>query len=468
MAESFDGRPHVVIVGGGFGGLTLAQALEGAPVRMTLVDRTNHHTFQPLLYQVAMAGLSPAEIAQPIRSILSRQPNATVLMAEVTGIDWGSRSVQLADGGVLEWDFLVVACGVRTSYFGHDDWAAQAPGLKSIEDAVELRERVLSAFELAEREEDPSVRDALMSFVVIGGGPTGVELAGALAELSKFVLDRDFRRIDPSKARVLLVEGGPRILPSFPEDLAESAASQLRELGVEVRTGARVTSIEPGFVRLGEETIPCSVALWAAGVRAAPMTSWFGAPLDALGRVKVEPDLRVPGQPRVFVIGDAARLDGPDGKPLPGVSPVAMQQARTVAKSIRRLIVGRDPLPFHYFDKGSMATIGRRRAIAQVQRMHMSGFLAWLAWLLVHIWYLIGFRNRLVVMITWAWSYFTYRRGARLIVGRSPMHLPPRRARVASAGASTGAAREHVDEAADGPVVRVEGARPHRAHLPTE
>jgi NADH dehydrogenase len=465
MAESFDARPHVVIVGGGFGGLTLAQSLEGAPVRVTLVDRTNHHTFQPLLYQVAMAGLSPADIAQPIRSILSRQENVTVLMAEVTGIDCAERRVRLADGGVLDWDFLVVACGVRTSYFGHDDWEAAAPGLKSIEDAVELRQRVLSAFELAEREEDPAVRSALMSFVVIGGGPTGVELAGALAELSKFVLERDFRHIDPTEARVLLVEGGPRILPSFPEDLAESAASQLRELGVEVRAGAKVTSIEPGLVRLGDEVIPCSVALWAAGVRAVPMTAWLGAPLDPLGRVKVDPDLRVPGQPRVFVIGDAARLDGPDGKPLPGVSPVAMQQARTVAKSIRRLIVGRDPLVFHYFDKGSMATIGRRRAIAQVQRMHMSGFLAWLAWLVVHIWYLVGFRNRLVVMITWAWSYFTYRRGARLIVGRAPVQLPvASKARVASEVAAS----EHVDETADGPVVRVEGARPHRAHLPTE
>ena len=472
MAESFDGRPHVVIVGGGFGGLTLAQSLDGAPVRVTLVDRTNHHTFQPLLYQVAMAGLSPADIAQPIRSILSRQQNATVLMAEVTGIDCAARRVHLADGGVLEWDFLVVACGVRTSYFGHDDWEGAAPGLKSIEDAVELRQRVLSAFELAEREEDAAVRRALMSFVVIGGGPTGVELAGALAELSKFVLDRDFRHIDPAEARVLLVEGGPRILPSFPDDLSESAASQLRELGVEVRTSARVTSIEPGVVRLGDEAIPCSVALWAAGVRAMPMTAWLGAPLDPLGRVKVDPDLRVPGQPRVFVVGDAARLDGPDGKPLPGVSPVAMQEARTVAKSIRRLIVGRDPLAFHYFDKGSMATIGRRRAIAQVQRMHMSGFLAWLAWLVVHIWYLIGFRNRLVVMITWAWSYFTYRRGARLILGRAPVRLPlesiESKARVASADASAVAASEHVDETADGPVVRVEGARPHRAHLPTE
>ena len=411
-----DARPHVVIVGGGFGGLTTAQALESAPVRVTLVDRTNHHTFQPLLYQVAMAGLSPADIAQPIRAILREQRNATVLMAEVTGVDPDERRVQLSDGTTIDWDFLVVACGATTSYFGHDDWERVAPGLKSIEDATDIRQRVLLSFELAEREPDEAKREALMGFVVIGGGPTGVELAGALAELSKFVVDRDFRNIDPSHARVLLLEGGPRILPSFPEDLSESAVAQLHELGVEVRTGARVTAIEPGCVRLGAEQLPCSVVLWAAGIRAGSLTSALHAPLDDTGRVMVERDLSVPGHPRVFVIGDAARFDGPDGKPLPGVSPVAMQQARTVAKSIRRALVGRDALEFSYFDKGSMATIGRSRAIAMVQRMHLSGFLAWMTWLFVHIWYLIGFRNRLVVMITWAWSYFTYRRGARLIM----------------------------------------------------
>jgi len=413
-----DARPHVVIVGGGFGGLTTAQALESAPVRVTLVDRTNHHTFQPLLYQVAMAGLSPADIAQPIRAILREQRNATVLMAEVTGVDPDARRVQLSDGTSIDWDFLVVACGATTSYFGHDDWEEVAPGLKSIEDATDIRQRVLLSFELAEREPDEAKREALMGFVVIGGGPTGVELAGALAELSKFVVDRDFRNIDPSHARVLLLEGGPRILPSFPEDLSESAVAQLHELGVEVRTGARVTAIEPGCVRLGAEQLPCSVVLWAAGIRAGALTSALHAPLDDTGRVMVERDLSVPGHPRVFVIGDAARFDGPDGKPLPGVSPVAMQQARTVAKSIRRALVGRDALEFSYFDKGSMATIGRSRAIAMVQRMHLSGFLAWMTWLFVHIWYLIGFRNRLVVMITWAWSYFTYRRGARLIMAR--------------------------------------------------
>jgi NADH dehydrogenase len=417
MAQGMDARPHVVIVGGGFGGLTAAQALEGAPVRVTLLDRTNHHTFQPLLYQVAMAGLSPAEIAQPIRSIIRGERNATVLMAEASRVDGDERRVYLTDGTSLQWDFLIVACGARTSYFGHDDWERVAPGLKSIEDAVDIRQRVLVSFELAERETSAARRAELLSFVVIGGGPTGVELAGALAELSKFVLDRDFRHIDPAEAQVRLIEAGARILPSFPEDLAESAVSQLQELGVKVQTGAEVTAIEPGRVRLGSDSIPCSVVLWAAGVRANPLTATLGAPLDRSGRVMVERDLSVPGHPRIFVIGDAARVDGKDGQPLPGVSPVAMQQARTVAKSIRRAIVGRVTLPFSYFDKGSMATIGRRRAVAMVDRMHMSGFLAWMAWLFVHIWYLIGFRNRLVVMITWAWSYFTYRRGARLIVG---------------------------------------------------
>jgi NADH dehydrogenase len=420
MTQTKDARPHVLIVGGGFGGLTAAQSLESAPVRVTVVDRTNHHTFQPLLYQVAMAGLSPADIAQPIRAILSRQANASVLMAEVSRIDPAGRCAYFADGGALAWDFLIVACGAATAYFGHEGWAGDAPGLKSLEDAVDIRQRVLRAFERAEREDDPAKREALLGFVVIGGGPTGVELAGALAELAKFVLDRDFRRIDPSAARIVLLEGGSRILSSFPEDLSASAVAQLHELGVEVRTDTRVTAIEPHCVRVGDAMIPCSVVLWAAGTRANDLTASLGTKLDAAGRVMVEPDLTVPGEPRIFVIGDAARVDGPDGKPLPGVSPVAMQQARTVAKSIRRAIAGKDMVAFRYLDKGSMATIGRSRAIAMVQRMHMSGFLAWMAWLVVHIWYLIGFRNRLVVLFTWAWSYFTYRRGARLITDRAP------------------------------------------------
>jgi NADH dehydrogenase len=417
MRQSGDTQPHVVIIGGGFGGLTVTQALAGAPVRVTLIDKTNHHTFQPLLYQVAMAGLSPADIAQPIRSIVYRQANATVLMAEATRVDLGSRFVRFDDGGSLPWDFLVVACGADTSYFGHDDWAKVAPGLKSLEDAVAIRQRVLLAFELAEREDDPKRREELLSFVVIGGGPTGVELAGALAELARFVLARDFRSIDPSAASVRLVEAGPRILPSFPEDLSASALAQLRQLGVEVRTHSRVSSIEPGGVRLGGELTPCSVVLWAAGVQANGLTKSLGVPLDRLGRVLVNDDLSVPGHPRAFVIGDAALVRGEDGKPLPGVSPVAMQEARAVARSIERTLAGKEAGAFHYVDKGSMATIGRSRAIAMMRKVHLSGWIAWLAWLLVHIWYLIGFKNRLVVMINWAWSYVTYRRGARLITG---------------------------------------------------
>ena len=419
-AESSDARPHVIIIGGGFGGLTAAQSLAGAPVRVTLIDRTNHHTFQPLLYQVAMAGLSPAEIAQPIRGILQAQHNAVVLMAEAARIDLAARQVALVDGGTLSFDFLVLACGAETSYFGHDGWQPAAPGLKSIEDALEVRRRVLLAFEQAERESEETRRANLLSFVVIGGGPTGVELAGAVAELSKFVLDGDFRRIDPSVARVTLLEAGPRILPSFPPETSDSAVSQLHELGVDVRAGTRVTAIEQGGVLFRradgeEERIGCSVTLWAAGVHANPLTATLGVPLDPAGRVRVRGDLSIPGHPRVFVVGDAARFDGKGGQPLPGVSPVAMQQARAVARSIRRAMVGKETVAFSYLDKGSMATIGRRRAVAVIDRMRLSGLLAWLAWLIVHIWYLIGFKNRVVVMTIWAWSYVTYRRGARLI-----------------------------------------------------
>jgi NADH dehydrogenase len=426
MAKSRTGereRPHVVIIGAGFGGLEAAKKLASAPVRVTLVDKTNHHTFQPLLYQVAMAGLSPAEIAQPIRGILHGNANTTVLMASASSIDLAGRAVHLEDGVVLRWDHLIVASGADTSYFGHDQWATAAPGLKSIEDAIDIRQRVLLAFELAEREESPERKQQLMSFVVIGGGPTGVELAGALAELSRFTLHRDFRTIRPATAKVRLIEAGPRVLASFPEDLSAKALAQLHELGVEVRTGTRVTAIEPGFVRLGEETIPCSVALWAAGVRATPLTKTLGVPLDRADRVLVNKDLSVPGHPNAFVIGDAARLDGDDGQPLPGVSPVAMQEARAVAALIRGEVEGRpnaERRPFHYFDKGSMATIGRSRAVVKLSRVHLSGFLAWLSWLFVHILYLIGFKNRLVVLVVWAWSYLTYGRGARLITGYAP------------------------------------------------
>ncbi len=413
----------MVVIGGGFGGLTATQALAKAPVRVTLLDRTNHHTFQPLLYQIATAGLSPADIAQPIRAIVHKQHNVSVLLAEAVKIDLDAREVHLDDGAALRWDFLIVACGAETSYFGHDEWQEVAPGLKSIPDAVAIRTRVLVAFELAEREENAAMREELLSFVVIGGGPTGVEMAGALAELSKFVLDRDFRRIDPAATKVRLLEAGPRILPTFPDDLAASAVTQLHELGVEVRAGARVTSIEPGRVHLGGEALPASVVVWAAGVRAQPLTATLGVPVDKSGRVFIEPDLSVPGHPNAFVIGDAAHLDGPDGQPLPGVSPVAMQQARWAAKIIRKTLAGEERRPFHYVDKGSLATIGRSRAIAMVDRMHLSGLVAWLVWLLVHIFYLIGFKNRIVVMITWAWSYLTYGRGARLVVGEPTGHM---------------------------------------------
>jgi NADH dehydrogenase len=416
-AIGLDARAHVLIIGGGFGGLTAAKALAHAPVRVTLVDRTNRHTFQPLLYQVAMAGLSPADIAQPIRAIL-HQKNTTVLLAEVSRIDLGAKVAEFADGTSTSWDYLILACGADTSYFGHDEWERAAPGLKSIEDAIEIRQRVLLAFELAEREPNPERRAELLSFVVIGGGPTGVELAGALAELSRFTLERDFRSIHPSEAKVCLIEAGPRILASFPDDLSARAVEQLHELGVEVRAGQRVMAIEPGSVRLvGGQCIPCSVALWAAGVRANSLTKTLGAPVDSSGRVLVDRDLSVPGHKEAFVIGDAARVDDEAGRPLPGVSPVAMQEARAVAESIRRTIEGRERAPFKYFDKGSMATIGRSRAVAMLRRLHLSGFVAWMAWLFVHIWYLIGFKNRLVVMIVWAWSYFTYKRGARLIAG---------------------------------------------------
>jgi NADH dehydrogenase len=417
MVQRIDMGPHVVIVGGGFGGLTAAQALARAPVRVTLIDRTNHYTFQPLLYQVATAGLSPADIAQPIRSILHGEKNVTVLLAEVSRIDLEAKRLYLEGHGTLTWDFLILACGATTFYFGHDEWQDVAPGLKSLDDAFDIRTRVLLAFEMAEREPDPVKRQALLNFVVIGGGPTGMELAGAVAELSHHVLGRDFRRVDPTSAKITLLEAGPRIMANFTEDLSESAKEQLRELGVEVRTGAFVTDIQPGMIHLRDGEVPCSVALWAAGVRTEPLTKTLGVPLDRGGRVMVEPDLSIPGHPRAFVIGDAAHAVSRSGAPLPGVSPVAMQEGRAVAKSIGRLLEGKPTQRFEYVDRGQMATIGRRRAIAMIQKMHMTGLVAWLAWLTVHLVYLIGFKNRVVVLFTWAWSYFTYKRGARLITG---------------------------------------------------
>jgi NADH dehydrogenase len=426
------GARKVVIVGGGFGGITAARSLRGVPCELTLVDRQNHHLFQPLLYQVAMAGLSPSEIAAPIRSILRKQKNTTVLLDEVTGFDLEQKKVLLEHGQALDYDYLIIAAGARTHYFGHNDWAHYAPGLKSIDDAVEIRRRVLLAFEAAEREPSPEKRGKLLSFIVIGGGPTGVELAGAIAELSRHVLARDFRRAKPSEARVLLVEGGPRVLPSFDPSLSEKSVMQLSELGVHVRTGTVVQGIGPeGVVLKSGEVLAASTVLWAAGVSCSPLIAQLGTEVDRMGRARVETDCSIPWHPEVFVIGDAAHFVGEDGNPLPGVSPTAMQMGRYVAALIKHEVEQNVPVAsikreqFRYVDKGSMATIGRSRAIAQVKKLKLSGFLAWLAWLVVHVWYLIGFRNRFLVIFDWGWSYFTYRRGARLVTGGRLQPGPP-------------------------------------------
>ena len=415
--------PHVVIIGAGFGGLTCAKALKRARVEITIVDRANHHLFQPLLYQVAMAGLSPADIAAPIRSILRNQKNVTVLLDEATDVDFNNQTVELRDSK-LKYDYLVLATGGRTSYFGHDEWETFAPGLKDLDDAVEIRRRVLLAFEEAEKETDPERRRALMTFVVVGGGPTGVELAGAIAELSHFVLARDFRSIYPEEAEILLLEGGPKILPSFAPDLSKSAHRQLADLGVRVLTGAQVTGIDEHGVYLGAESVRSATVIWAAGVRATALTQRLGAPIDRAGRLLVNRDLTVPGHHNVFAIGDMTCLEQ-DGKPLPGVSPVAMQMGRRVAGNIQNDLAGKPYEEFHYFDKGNMATIGRKAAIAEIGKLHLSGFMAWMAWLVVHIFFLIGFRNRFMVLFNWAWSYFTYQRGARLITGRRLSLLSP-------------------------------------------
>jgi NADH dehydrogenase len=388
-------------------------------VQVTLVDRRNHHLFQPLLYQVATAALNPADIAAPIRRILRRQANATVLLAEARAVEPAARRVRL-DEGELAYDFLVVASGATHSYFGHDEWAVHAPGLKSIEDALEMRRRVFSAYESAEREGDDERRRALLTFAIIGAGPTGVELAGALAEISRHALADEFRRIDPSQARVLLLEGLERVLPTYPPELSLAARHQLEQLGVEVRTGARVTAIDAHGVTLGEERIAARTVLWAAGVLASPLARTLGVPLDRAGRARVQPDLSLPGHPEVFVVGDLAALEQ-DGKPVPGVAPAAMQQGRHAARSIARVLRGLPPEPFRYLDKGSFATIGRGAAVGDLfGRLRISGFVAWLAWLGIHIFFLIGFRNRVLVLFHWAYSYLTYRRGARLITGTTP------------------------------------------------
>ena len=410
--------PHVVIVGGGFAGLWATRALASAPVRITLLDRGNHHLFQPLLYQVATAGLSAPDIAAPLRHILRRQRNCTVLMEDVVAIEPQSSRLRLADGRMLDYDFLLLATGVAHAYFGHDDWAAHAPGLKTLDDALHIRRRILSAFERAEAETDPAARRALLTFAIVGGGPTGVELAGTLAEIARHTLKREFRRIDPREARVLLLEAGPRVLASFPESLSAKARAQLEKLGVEVRTGIPVRSIDDDGVQLGDERIAARTVLWAAGVAASPLARSLGVELDRSGRVPVSPDLRAPGFDNIHVAGDLASLQQ-DRKPVPGVAPAAKQMGAYVARSIRARLAGRDIEPFRYCDYGNLATIGRMAAVVHLGKLKLSGALAWWFWLLAHVFFLIGFRNRLVVMLNWTWAYLTYQRAARIILGKS-------------------------------------------------
>ena len=426
---------RVVIVGAGFGGLNAAQSLAGADVQITVIDKRNYHTFQPLLYQVATAGLSPGEIASPIRSILQRHKNVEVLMAEVTGFDLERRVVQTGEQEI-PYDSLIVAAGASHAYFGHDEWETLAPGLKTIEDALEIRRRVLLAFELAERQAAAGGPADPLNFVVVGAGPTGVELAGTLAEICRHALAQDFRSIDPRRTHIHLIEGGPHVLPVYPEDLSRSALEQLQRLGVEVLTSTMVTQIAPGVICMGETRMNAAVILWAAGVAASSLGKKLGVPVDRAGRVLVQADLSIANHPEVFVIGDLAALKDEHGKMLPGVAPVAILEGRYVAKVIRReMSLGETSAsrasqrpPFHYWDKGSLATIGRAAAVAQFGKIHISGFIAWLAWLFVHILFLIGFRNRVLVFIQWAWSYFTYERGARLITGSTNLpgwYQPP-------------------------------------------
>jgi NADH dehydrogenase len=413
---------HVVVLGAGFGGLTFCQEIKSRDARITLVDRTNHHLFQPLLYQVATAGLSAPEIAQPIRSILSDHNNVTVLLDEVIDFNLAKREVVLRTKTLI-YDFLVLALGGCNNYFGHPEWEQFAPGLKNLNDAVRIRSKVLLAFERAENTEDVAEHTRLMTVIIIGGGPTGVELAGAFAELARHVLRRDFRHIDPAQAKIILIEGGPRILSNLPEDLSESATRQLKRLGAQIRTGVQVKNIRRGEVELANgEKLAGENILWAAGVSATPLTQKLGAELDRAGRVKVNSDLSVPAHPEVFAIGDLALVLQKDGKPVPGVSPAAMQMARHVARIIDDELVGIHTTrsPFKYWDKGTMATIGRSKAVAQVGRLKLSGLLAWLAWLALHLVFLIGFRNKITVMIDWMYSYFAYKRGARIIMSESP------------------------------------------------
>ncbi len=416
--------PHVVILGAGFGGLNAARTLGPYPIRITVVDRQNYHLFQPLLYQVATAGLSPGDIAEPIRAILRKYRNVRVLLDEAISIDLTQKQLTLGEVGELSYDYLIVATGSRHSYFGHEEWEALAPGLKSVDDALEIRRRILLAFEAAEREDDPEVRQAWLTFVLVGGGPTGVELAGAIAEIRRHTVAHDFSSIDPTQARIILIEAEHRLLSMFAEDLSARAENALRALGVEVRTGASVTAVTRDAVHVGNEVIPARTTLWAAGVAASPLGRSLGTRLDRNGRVAVEPDLTLPDHPDVYVIGDLAAFPHQTGRLLPGLAAVAMQQGRAAGTNVWRAIVGRPHTSFHYVDRGTMATIGRAAAVAQVGPIHLTGRIAWLAWLLVHLIMLIGFENRLLVLLEWLWSYCTYQRGSRLITGPSPLAQP--------------------------------------------
>jgi len=410
--------PRVVIVGAGFGGLWAAKALANAPVEVTIIDRENHHLFQPLLYQVATAALSPADVAAPIRGIVGAYRNITVMLGDVCGVDVAARAVLIAGGRRVPYDYLILATGARHAYFGHDDWEPFAPGLKRIEDATEIRRRILIAFERAENETDPDERRLLMNLLIVGGGPTGVELAGAIAELARRALAKDFRNIDPRDTRIILVEAGPWLLPSMPEDLSEEALQRLQRLGVEVRLGAAVTAVDASGVTIGTARLDARTVIWAAGVAASPAGQWIGAKCDRAGRIEVNPDLTVPDHPEIFAIGDTALMLDAAGRPLPGVAPVAKQQGRYVGSLIKTRLHSAERIePFSYRNYGNLATIGRKAAVIDFGWIRLRGFVAWLIWMVAHVYFLIGFRNRIIVALNWLWAYFTFQRGARLITG---------------------------------------------------
>lgn len=417
--------PHLIVGGGGFSGLWAIRALRDAPVRITLIDRRNHHLFQPLLYQVATAGLSSPDIAAPLRHILRHQRNVEVWLGEAERVDAPRRQLHLADGRVLDYDWLLLGTGATHAYFGHDDWARHAPGLKTLGNALNIRRRLLMAFERAEMEADPQARQAWLDFAIVGGGPTGVELAGTLAEIARHTLRDEFRRIDPGQARIRLIEAGPRVLPSFPQDLTDKARKQLEKLGVEVVTGTPVSEINAEGYRLGETFVPARTVLWAAGVAASPLGRTLGVPLDRAGRVQVQPDLSVPGHPEIFVAGDLAALARADGRPVPGVAPAAKQMGKHVARVLAARLRGdAAALPFRYRDQGNLATIGRMAAIVHIGRFKLSGLPAWWFWLAAHVFFLIGFRNRFVVLVNWALAYWSYQRAARIIFGGPGEALP--------------------------------------------